>query len=127
VCTSIAVVYADQQAVQYVRGKIKTVPLKQSKILHALVWTGLALMIITGVFLTVPSWSFLKYEIAFYVKMIFVVVLILNGLSIDALARVASERPFKDLEKKKQHAIVRSGVVSFSAWVIAAAVGYFFL
>ena len=84
-------------------------------------------MIVTGVLLTIPTWEYRLTEFAFYVKMGFVLVLVMNAVAIGSLARLAHERPFASLAAEEQKTLLVSGGLSFCGWIGAVVVGVFFL
>ena len=84
-------------------------------------------MIISGVLLTIPEWEYRLSEFVFYIKMGFVLVLIMNAFAIGSLASVASERPFEALSIEEKRALLFSGGLSFLGWVGATIIGVFFL
>ncbi len=84
-------------------------------------------MIATGVFLTLPAWTYRLQDPAFYVKMGFVLVLVVNAFAIGKLSEVAAERSFSSLQASQKRTLLLSGVLSATSWVGATLVGFLFL
>jgi uncharacterized membrane protein len=125
--TAIVIVYSDHQGFLYFRGKKQTLSPAFLMWSHRLVWIGLLTMITTGVFLTIPAWTYRFQDPVFFVKMGFVLVLVVNAFAIGALARTAATTPFASLALEQKRTLLLSGFVSGASWVGAACVGYFFL
>jgi hypothetical protein len=125
--TVIAILYADHLGFEYLRGKRVTIPLVTSNRLHTIVWIGLITMIASGVLLTLREWEELLTEPVFYVKMGFVLVLVMNALAIGKMSHLSSVHPFKELSPEVQKTLLVSGALSVSGWIGAAVIGMFFL
>ncbi len=125
--TVVEIVWADHLGFQYFRGTESVLPLKLVKRLHYAVWVGLIGMIITGGIMAVGDWEDLATEPAFFVKMFFVAVLVVNSFFIATLMRKATEVPFAALTPSDKTKLFISGGASTLAWVSAAAIGMFFL
>ena len=125
--TAVVIIYSDHQGYLYFRGKKQLLGEKFLQWSHRLVWAGLCGMIVTGVFLTIPSWTYRLQEPIFYVKMGFVMVLIVNAIAIGTLARKASTMPFAQLSPIEQKTLLLSGGLSVMGWVGSACIGMFFL
>jgi len=127
ILVALVILYADHEGFAYFTGKKQTLSAKFIKWSHGLVWTGLAGMIITGVLLALPRWTFLLQEPVFYAKMGFIAVLIVNAFAIGELSVHTTETPFKELPKVKQRVLLVSGALSAIGWLGAAAIGLIFL
>jgi hypothetical protein len=125
--TAIVILYSDHQGFLYFRGKKQILSKTFLEWSHTLVWIGLLLMITTGVLLTIPSWTYRLQDPIFFVKLGFVLILVVNAFAIGTLARKASETPFAALSKDEQRVLLLSGSLSFSGWVGAFVIGMFFL
>jgi hypothetical protein len=125
--TALVIVYSDHEGFAYFRGKKQTLSKSFLVWSHRLVWVGLLGMIITGFFLTLPSWTYRLQEPAFYVKMGFVLVLVVNAFAIGTLSKIAGEKSFSALEPEVKRTLLLSGVLSAISWVGAAVIGFLFL
>lgn len=125
--TIIVILYSDHQGFLYFRGKKATLSLSFVNWSHRLVWLGLGLIISTGSILV--SFNVERYvaDPAFFLKMSFVGVLIMNGLAIGALSHKASTTPFAALSQEEQRTLLVSGALSFMGWVGAFVIGAAFL
>lgn len=125
--TAIIIIYSDHQGYLYFRGKKQTLSPRFVKWSHRLVWTGLLLIITTGLALMLPAWDYYLTQPPFYIKMSFVGVLILNGIAIGQLSKKAERTPFSALTNSEQKTLLVSGGLSFMSWVGAASIGIFVL
>lgn len=126
-CTVIAILYADHEGLSYVRGKKAVLNARSVQYTHRFVWVGLIGMILTGVALILPAWEYWLNDSTLYVKMGFVLMLVINSFFIDALSPVATERPFHELDTDTRRTLLVSGALSGIGWVGAAVIGFFFL
>lgn len=127
IITALVILYSDHQGIDYMRGKKETLSPRTVAWSHRLVWLGLVLMIATGVTLMLPAWEYWLADPIFYVKMGFVVTLLINGLFIGKLSHVATERPFSSLMGQEKAVLIVSGGLSGAGWLGAATIGLFFL
>ncbi len=125
--TALVIIYSDHQGFLYFLGKKETLSYTFLLWSHRLVWIGLIAMIATGVFLTLPAWTYRLQDPAFYVKMGFVLVLVVNAFAIGKLSEVAAERSFSSLQASQKRTLLLSGVLSATSWVGATLVGFLFL
>ena len=125
--TAIVIMYSDHQGYLYFRGKKQTLSVNFLIWSHRIVWIGLLGMIITGVFLTIPSWTYRLQEPAFYVKMGFALMLVVNAFAIGKLAQVASSTPFNELPLEQKRTLLLAGFLSAVSWFGATCIGIFFL
>lgn len=125
--TALIIIYSDHQGFLYFRGKKQTLSKVFLHWSHILVWTGLLLMITTGVLLTIPAWTYRLQEPTFYIKMGFVLTLVVNAFAIGKLSKVAGEKPFAQLTTSEQRVLLLSGALSAMGWIGAAVIGKFFL
>lgn len=124
---AIAIIYTDHHGWQYFRGTRQTLSVSFVTWSHRLIWVGLLLMISTGVLLAIPRYEYLLGEAAFYVKMGFVAVLIVNAFAIGGLSKVATTTPYAALPTETKRTLLTSGMLSGMGWVCAALIGLFFL
>ena len=113
--------YADKQVVSWLRGKPELLDAKELHYTHLLMWLGLATMIASGIYMLIPQWSFLSQEPFFMMKMLFVAILITNGVLIGRLAPLATERTFASLTMKEKIPLFASGAISLIGWMGAFA------
>lgn len=106
----------------------KTGTLEESKVMkyHHRILAGLILMIITGTLLFWPAKDYLLTRPQFWVKMAFVLGLIINSFVIGSLSKIALTRTFASLSTKEKLPMLISGSVSTLCW-LGAFVGAFFL
>jgi hypothetical protein len=120
------ILVADYIAMQWFRGTIPTIGSTTVKRLHDAMWVGLGLMILTGALLFWPSRTFLLARPAFWIKMGFVLALVVNGLFIGKLMHIATVRNFASLTRNEKLLMMASGAVSLTAWV-GSTISAFFL
>lgn len=124
--TAIFILIADHDGFNYMRGKVATLSPKRVQFLHYAVWIGLVCMILTGALLLRDETDVLE-EPVFYVKMLMVAALLVNGFFIGSLSKLSTLHPFAELTQKQKNTLLISGAVSGLCWVGAATIGYFFL
>ncbi len=125
--TAFGILYTDHVGLSYLRGTRELLSKRFITLSHRGVWVGLLLMIATGIVLVLPSWEYRLQDPAFYVKMGFVLVLLVNAHAIGKLSTVAAERPFKSLPSDTQKTLLISGGLSAMGWIGATLIGFFFL
>lgn len=125
--TALVIVYNDHEGLAYVRGKREVLNPKVIRWSHRFVWLGFGLMVLTGVALVLPAWEYWLADPTFYVKMGFVVTLLINGVFIGKLSHVAVERPFALLSREEKVVLLTSGALSGIGWLGAAGIGLFVL
>lgn len=117
---SLAVVaVADSHALAWVLGKTPHMNARRLRVLHLLTWAGLATLLVSGVFLTAPAFSYLVRQPLFIMKMLFVAVLFVNAILIGRLSHVAIEKTFAELTARERARLLTSGAVSFFSWTAA--------
>jgi len=121
--TALVIVGSDVYGLLYVLGKKAVLNAKVINWLHKIVWIGLAGMIATGIGLTLES-PWVLEEPMFYVKLIMVLALFINGFVIGFLAKVATTTPFASLTWKQRAPLVLSAAVSLSCWIGATLIGF---
>lgn len=120
------VAHADHMGFSWMRGKVATLDSVTVKKYHNRVWTGIILMILTGAVLFYPMRGFLLSRPQFYVKMGFVLALVVNSFVIGALSKIPTTKTFTSLSMKEKLPLLISGAVSTLSW-IGATLGGFFL
>lgn len=125
--TVVVIIYSDHKGFQYFRGTVKTLSPQFLTWSHRFVWTGLISMIATGAALLIPSYDYHLYNAVFYVKMGFVLVLIINGIAIGTLSNMAATTPFAELSPEQKRTLLVSGGLSALGWAGSAFIGLFLL
>jgi hypothetical protein len=116
ICTGALVLYSDEQAFLWLRGKVDVMIPKRVKVLHHVVSAGLALLMLTGGYMYAQAAdAYLSFP-AFAVKMLLILALIINSYFIDRLSTVACERSFRSLSHPERIPLFITGVVSFACW-----------
>ncbi len=118
--TAVAILIADHDAFDYMRGKKQTLSRVKVKTLHYIVWAGLIIMIMSGMKMAYPGLEYLLQNKGFLIKMFFVLVLFVNAIVIHFLSNLAIERPFSVLSKKEKTLLLISGAASTAGWLGAA-------
>ena len=120
------VAHADHMGFTWMRGKVATLDIEIVKKYHKRVWIGIILMIVTGATLFYPMREFLLSRPQFYVKMGFVLALVINSFVIGNLSKIPTTRTFASLSIKEKLLLMISGAVSTLSW-LGATLGGFFL
>ncbi len=120
---AVVIIIADHDGYLYMRGKKAVLDATKVKRLHQLAWVGLGAMIVSGVGLIAKDPDVLA-DSGFVVKMLMVAALIVNGVVIGQLSKVASVTPFVSLSTKQKLALLASGGVSISCWIGATLIGF---
>lgn len=122
----VAIILADHYGWQYVSGKLPVLNAKKVAKYHRFVWLALISMIITGALLLSTKPRILT-EFAFYVKLLMVGALIINGFFIGKLSKIATVRPYNDLTTAEKRPLIISAGVSVICWLGAMTIGFLFL
>ncbi|MEY2701542.1 MAG: hypothetical protein RLY43_162 [Bacteroidota bacterium] len=122
--TMTVVAYADHMGFKYFTGKSQTLDLKKVKLAHNLVFIGIGLLVVTGIIITIPMWTYMFVNPFFYTKLAFVLTLVLNGLFIGKLMTKATNTPFALLDKEEKRVLLVSGAVSGISWVATILIGF---
>lgn len=125
--TIVIILYSDYQAQLYFRGKKDVLSPTFTFWSHRLIWVGLLGMILTGVVLIAPAWQLYVSDPIFYIKMWFVLVLVINAVVIGKLMLVANKHPFEELAQSLKKTLLISGFLSGFSWVGAIVMGYLLL
>lgn len=122
----VGILLADHKAFRWFSGKEltldRTILLKH----HHHVFAGLLLMIITGATLFWPMREYLLASNVFYLKMFFILVLIVNSFFIGRLMNLAVVKTYDELSFRERFPLIMSGVASTLGW-FGAFVSAFFL
>jgi cation transport ATPase len=114
--------YADTLAMSWMRGKKDTLWRTHLLRAHYTMTAALALLIATGIYLFWPMHTYLLRQPLFYIKMAFVVTLVINGFVIDRIMHVATYKSFRSLAQLEKLPLFVSGAVSVVCWVGAGTV-----
>jgi hypothetical protein len=120
---ALVILIADHDGFAYIRGKKQLLNAAKVSRLHNLVWLGLIGMLATGLALLADEPDVLE-ESAFYVKMLMVLALFINGVAIGQLSKLSTITPFANLTKKQKLSLLLSGAISASCWIGAALLGF---
>lgn len=127
ILTALVVLYADHRGMGYVRGTQEMLSPQFITWSHRLVATGLGVLVATGLMLAIPERGYFFTEPVFYLKMGFVLALIINGFWIGRLSSVTTMLPFRALPQETKRKIFVSGAISLVSWIGAATIGLFYL
>lgn len=127
IITIPAILYSDYSGFKYFTGKEPLMNHKKMKILHALVFAGLFLLITTGTLVMIPIWAIMLENPFFYIKIAFVLTLLVNGLFIGKLIEKATTTPYINLPKEDKVFLMTSGAISAISWVSVIIISFFFL
>lgn len=111
------ILLADHQAFKWILGKEPTLDRAILLKYHHAVLLGLSLVIVTGFALFWPMREYLLSLNAFYIKMFFVVVLVINGFFIGKLMNVAVVKTYSELSFREKIPLLISGVASTLGWL----------
>lgn len=121
--TGLTIMLADKQAFAWMRGSTPLLDAKKVAASHRNVSIGLGFMIVTGITMFLgESEEFLENP-AFFVKMAFVLVLVVNGFVIGKISSIATTREYASLTKSEKLPLFISGAVSTIGWLGAIAMG----
>jgi hypothetical protein len=111
---------SDKEAFAWMRGKKEILDAEKIHLYHRLVWLGLSVLIVSGVILMYPMRVYLLSQLFFVMKLLFVGVLIVNGVLIGRMSSLATEKPFASLTSHEKMALLASGVISSLSWMCVA-------
>jgi hypothetical protein len=117
ILTGLAIVYSDHLGWQYFRGTKQTLDPVLVHRLHYGVWVGLIGMILTGVIMVAPGFSYYAAQSYFWVKMGFVALLVVNSIAITFLIGVATKVPYASLTLNQKVPLIISGGLSTLGWL----------
>ena len=121
IVTITAVIIADLQAILWAMGKLPTLKPQRLKVLHNVVSTGLLVSITSGFIMFLPLREYLVTVEAFWVKLAFVGVLIINSFVIARHMHIPTTRTFSSLSKKARRPLFLSGAASGVSWIVVFA------
>lgn len=120
---ALLVLFADHQALSWVLGHKEKLDGKTIQTVHYLTLVGLVVMIISGITMALPLTEYLLTVPAFFIKMGFVLALVINSFFIGKLMHTAVNHSYKSLAFSEKLPLFISGAVSGISWlgaVIAA-------
>ncbi len=120
---ALLVLYADHQAFSWVMGHKEKLDGKAISMVHYLTLAALTVMIISGAAMAFPLKEYLLTVPAFFIKMGFVLALVINSFFIGKLLHTAVNHSYKSLAFSEKLPLFISGAVSGISWlgaVIAA-------
>ena len=112
----VLVLRADHHGFKWIRGKEEILDATALSKLHSYVWLGLFVMIFTGVLLAYPYQEYLRSYWPFLAKMSFVLALLINGVVVGKLMKIATVKPFRELTNREKMPLFVSGAVSTLSW-----------
>lgn len=124
---ALTILQADHSGYGWMKGKEAVLDAGKVRKLHERTWIGLMLMIATGFMLFWPRREFLLSRPEFYIKMTFVLALIVNGFVIGNFQKIATEKSYSTLSAREKFPLLISGAVSTISWIGAAAVAFFLI
>lgn len=125
-CCSVAMVLlSDQYGARWMRGRVHTLDRRIVSRLHLLVWIGLVALVVTGGLLFWRAPAYYLSQPLFMLKVLFVAVLILNGVLIGRLMHVAVEKPYAALSYSELLPLFVSGAVSMLGWFSVLGLGLY--
>ncbi len=113
----VFVLVADVYGALWWFGYRKILPSTLMVRLHQFVWLGLAISIVTGIALFYDVRSYLTTVPAFYVKVDFVCVLLLNSFVIDRHLKVVTTRSKDLVTRTERTKLLTSAIVSLGSWI----------
>lgn len=125
--TAIAILWANHEGLWYMLGKKQTLDATRMDRLHKAVFAGFWGMVITGAIMVWPGFSYYSADPAFQLKMVFVLMVLLNGFFIGTVMHTATHTPFAQLTSTQKTKLLLSGAASATGWIGAFIIGMFFL
>lgn len=118
---------ADHLGFKWIVENVQVLAENDIKKYHTRVWIGLIGMMLTGFIMFLPMREFLLSRPQFYMKMSFVLALVLNGLAIGSLQKIATKKRFGELSTQEKAPLLVSGAISTLSWVGAATIAFFLI
>ncbi len=113
----IVVIYSDHLGMLWMRGRKETLDPVLLQKLHHLIYCGLIVSLLTGLYMFLPSREYLLTVTAFYIKMGLVLTLWTNSFFVGKFSRIATTKPYALLTKEERVPLYVSGAVSTISWV----------
>lgn len=115
--TVLCLLFADHQAFSWVMGHKEKLNKKTIEVVHYLTLVGLGIMIVSGVAMAIPLREYLFTVPAYWIKMAFVLALVVNSFVIGSLMKTAFNHSFKSLALSEKLPLFVSGSVSGISWL----------
>jgi hypothetical protein len=123
--TLALVVLADTHGVLWLLGVLKTLPARRMRLFHRFIWIGLLIIIVSGFFVFLDEGSSLIFSPEFWLKMFFVLCLVINAIVIGAHMKIATNSSFSVVPMKERIALFFSGAFSTTCWIGAFVMAQF--
>ncbi len=120
----VGIALADKVAFAWMRGTTETIAPAKLLQLHWIVTIALSGLVVTGLLMFWPLRDYLTGQPEFWIKMVFVLALLINSFFIEHFMGKAATTPFSSLTQKEKIPLFISGAVSGASWVGAAVVAY---
>jgi hypothetical protein len=111
------ILIADHSALDWMRGKTDVAHPAAVFSAHWVVSVGLAVVVLSGLWLFWPMRAYLLTQPLFWIKMGFVAALLINSLFIEAFMHRATRYAFRDLTFRQKLPLLLSGAVSTLSWL----------
>lgn len=111
------ILYTDHLGLSWFRGVRHVLPKRTLVTLHRVIATGLVVMILSGLVLFRDASAYLLITPAFYAKVGFILVLVINSFFIGSLMRIATEHPYSEVSDSVRRMLFLSGAASAIGWV----------
>lgn len=119
--------HADRLGLLWMEGKKEKLDGAVIRTYHRHMWVGLCFMLLTGFLNFYPMREYLLARPQFYIKMSFVLVLIINGFAIGHLQKKAITHSFKELSTRERMPLFLSAGASTVGWAGAIIMAFFLL
>lgn len=114
---ALGIYAADHQALDWMRGKRKILRHHVLTRTHQLVTIGLSGLVLTGLYLFWPVREYLFAQPLFWLKMAFVMALLINSFFIERLMPLAGRYEFSRLHNGQKLGLLLSGAISSASWL----------
>lgn len=119
--------HADRLGLLWLEGRKEKLEGSVIRKYHRHMWIGVCLMLLTGFLNFYPMREYLLARPQFYIKMSFVLVLIINGFAIGHLQKKAITHSFKELSTQEKIPLFISAGASLVGWLGAITMAFFLL
>jgi len=123
----VGMLLADRLALSWMRGKREVLEEDELERAHWIVTIALSGLVYSGLYLFWPLRDYLLNQPVFWLKMVFILALLINSFFIEALMPHTTRSSHADLEPAQRQKLMLSGAVSFISWVgtVSAAIYIF--
>ena len=125
--TAFFIVKSDHYGYQWFRGQIAVLDARKITHLHTAVTVGLTGMFVTGFILFLPARDYYVMQSGFFIKMSFILALVVNSFFIHHLMHIALTKPFSQTTTRERVFLFVSGGVSTVSWFGATFTAFFLL